>query len=193
MREVATIGAHVEAWRQSGQSKRAYNEQRELPYWSMRYWANKLAESDCGKSQRLVELEPAGGGAEHGRDQAPIELVVGDPGIGMRLAYEHAADVIGSVSERTIARHLGWVRRLVAASVLEAGELLVELAPFAALPEVRAGRGGLAELRRLHDGARGCRSLRNGSRRGRRRARSHRLPASALHEWCASATRWHYH
>ena len=71
-------GPHVEAWRQSGQSKKAYSEQHELPYWSMRYWANKLAESDGGKSQRLVELEPAYEGAEHGRDQAPIELVVGD-------------------------------------------------------------------------------------------------------------------
>ena len=73
-------------------------------------------------------------------------LVERDPGSGMRLAYEQADAVIGSASERTIARHLGWVRRLVAASVLEASELLAELAPFAALPEVRAGGGGLAEL-----------------------------------------------
>ena len=77
-----------------------------------------------------------------------LKLVERHPGTGMRLAYEHGAGVIGSVSERTIARHLEWVRRLVAASVMEASELLVELAPFAALPEVRAGGGGLAELRR---------------------------------------------
>ena len=75
-------------------------------------------------------------------------LVERDPGSGMRLAYEQADAVIGSASERTIARHLGWVRRLVAASLLEASELLAELAPFAALPEVRAGGGGLAELQR---------------------------------------------
>ena len=56
--------------------------------------------------------------------------------------------VIGSASERTVARHLGRVRSLIAASVLEASELLVELAPFAPLPEVRAGGGGLAELHR---------------------------------------------
>ena len=77
-----------------------------------------------------------------------LKLVERHPGTGMRLAHEHAAGVIGSVSERTIARHLEWVRRLVAASLLEASELLAELAPFAALPEVRAGGGGLAELHR---------------------------------------------
>ena len=77
-----------------------------------------------------------------------LKLVERHPGTGMRLAYEHGAGVIGSVSKRTIARHLGWVRRLIAASVLEASELVAELAPFAALPEVRAGAGGLAELRR---------------------------------------------
>ena len=77
-----------------------------------------------------------------------LQLVERHPGSGMKLAYKHGAGVIGSVSERTIARHLGWVRRLIAASVLEASELLAELAPFAALPEVRAGGGGLAELQR---------------------------------------------
>ena len=77
-----------------------------------------------------------------------LKLVERDPGAGIRLAYEQADTVIGSVSERTIARHLGWARRLIAASVLEARELLAELAPFAALPEVRAGEGGLAELHR---------------------------------------------
>ena len=74
--------------------------------------------------------------------------VARDPDAGMRLAYEHGGGVIGSFCERTIARHLGWVRRLIAASVLEAGELVAELAPFAALPEVHAGGSGLAELHR---------------------------------------------
>ena len=77
-----------------------------------------------------------------------LKLVERHPGVGMRLAYEHGAGVIGSVNERTIARHLGWVRRLIAGSVLEASELVAELAPFAALPEVRAGGRGLAELHR---------------------------------------------
>ena len=77
-----------------------------------------------------------------------LQLVERKPDAGMRLAYEHGAGVIGSVSERTIRRHLGWVQRLIAASVLEASELLAALAPFAALPEVRAGGGGLAELHR---------------------------------------------
>ena len=71
-------GPHVEAWRRSGQSKKAYSEQHELPYWSMRYWASKLSELEESESQQLVELGPASASAEHGGDQAPIELVVGD-------------------------------------------------------------------------------------------------------------------
>ena len=76
------------------------------------------------------------------------KLVERHPAAGMRLAYEQADAVIGSASERTVARHLGWVRRLIAGSMLEAGELLAKLPAFAALPEVRAGGGGLAELHR---------------------------------------------
>ena len=70
------------------------------------------------------------------------------PEAGMKLAYERAAGVIGSVSEHTITRHLEWVAQLIAASTLAASELLAELASFAALPEVHAGGSGLAELHR---------------------------------------------
>ena len=69
---------HVTASRRSGLSKKAYSEQHELPYWSMRYWTDKLTEPEASKSQRLVELEPAVNGVEHGADQAPIELAVGN-------------------------------------------------------------------------------------------------------------------
>ena len=69
---------HVEAWRQSGQSRKAYCEKHGLSYWSMRDWIRKLADPVASASQRLVELEPAGDGAEHGGDRAPIELAVGD-------------------------------------------------------------------------------------------------------------------
>ena len=69
---------HVARWRGSGLSKKAYSEQHELAYWSMRYWANKLAEADGATSQRLVELEPVGDSAKHGGERAPIEVVVGD-------------------------------------------------------------------------------------------------------------------
>ena len=88
---------------------------------------------------------PAGPGAEPAQAGGTASEGAGG---GMKLAYERAAGVIGSVSERTIARHLGWTQRLIAASVLEASELLAELVPFAALPEVRAGGSGLAELHR---------------------------------------------
>lgn len=71
-----------------------------------------------------------------------------EPEVGRKLAYEHAAGVIGSFCEHTLARHLAWVGHLLAASTLAASELLAELAAFAGLPEVRAGRGGLAELHR---------------------------------------------
>ena len=72
---------HIEAWRQSGQSRKAYCEEHGLSYWSMRDWIRKLTESAAPAappSQRLVELEPVGGGAEHGGERAPIEVAVGD-------------------------------------------------------------------------------------------------------------------
>ena len=69
---------HVAAWQRSGLSKKAYSEQHQLPYWSMRYWATKLAQTDTATSQRLVELERVGGGAVPGGDRAPLELAVGD-------------------------------------------------------------------------------------------------------------------
>ena len=67
---------------------------------------------------------------------------------GRALAYAQADAVIGSASERTAARHLQWARRLVADTLLEASELVVELAPFTPLPGVHVGAGSLAELRR---------------------------------------------
>ena len=72
---------HVAEWRQSGQSRKAYCEEHGLAYWSMRDWIRKLAEpAEPAEpaSQRLVELEPVGGGAQHGGERAPIELAVGD-------------------------------------------------------------------------------------------------------------------
>ena len=77
-----------------------------------------------------------------------LKLEERHPTAGAALAYAHADAVIGSASEHTIARHLRWARRLAAATVLEASELLAELAPFATLPGVRVAGGGLAELRR---------------------------------------------
>ena len=65
---------HVAAWRRSGQSKKAYSEEHQLSYWSMRYWSDKLAEADGGKSQRLVELEPVATAPS----MAAMELAVGD-------------------------------------------------------------------------------------------------------------------
>ena len=69
---------HVAAWRQSGQSRKAYCEEHGLSYWSMRDWIRKLAEPAAPANQRLVELEPVGVGAPQGGDRAPIELAVGD-------------------------------------------------------------------------------------------------------------------
>ena len=69
---------HIEAWRQSGQSRKAYCEEHGLSYWSMRDWIRKLAEPAAPASQRLVELEPVGDGAQHGVERAPMELAVGD-------------------------------------------------------------------------------------------------------------------
>ena len=70
------------------------------------------------------------------------------PSGGRALAYAQADAVIGSASERTAARHLQWARRLVAGTLLEASELVAEMAPFTPLPGVQVGAGGLAELQR---------------------------------------------
>ena len=64
---------HVAAWRRSGQSKKAYCEQHDLSYWSLRYWAGKLAQPSAAESQQLVELKP---GAVAAEQRAAIELVV---------------------------------------------------------------------------------------------------------------------
>ena len=77
-----------------------------------------------------------------------LKLVERHPSDGQKLAYGRADAVIGSACEHTIARHLRWARRLVADSALEASELVAELVPFAALPGLRAGARGLAELHR---------------------------------------------
>ena len=77
-----------------------------------------------------------------------VKLQERHPSGGTALAYGQADAVIGSACERTIARHLQWARRLAAATVLEAGELLAQLEPFAELPGVAVGGGVLAELRR---------------------------------------------
>ena len=119
-----------------------------------------------------------------------LQLVERDPGAGLRLAYEQADTVIGSVSERTITRHLGRVRRLIAASVLEAAsELLAELTPFAALAEVRAGGGGLAELHRY------LMALAIARRRavGRGAAGGSSAACICATWWCAPAIPRHYH
>ena len=75
----------------------------------------------------------------------------------LRLRQQHTANrsargnayaLIGSVCERTIARHLRWAQEHSAATLLEVNEWVAELAPFAALPAVRVGAAGLRQLRR---------------------------------------------
>ena len=77
-----------------------------------------------------------------------LKLEEQTPSGGRALAYAQADAVIGSASEHTAARDLRWARRLVADTLLEASELVVEMAPFTPLPGVQVGAGGLAELQR---------------------------------------------
>ena len=63
------------------------------------------------------------------------------------VSYDQAYVLVGSACERTIDRHLYWARRLIAATVLEAIELLATLAPFGVLPEVQVGADRLVQLR----------------------------------------------
>ena len=81
---------HVTAWRRSGLSKNAYHEQHEMPYSLMWCWSGGMTEATEPESQWLVELEPAVDGAEHGGDQAPIELAVGDRYV-LRQVPAHSA------------------------------------------------------------------------------------------------------
>lgn len=60
--------------------------------------------------------------------------------------YDQAYALVGSACERTIDRHLDWARRLTAATVLEAVELLATLAPFGVLPSVPLGAAALGQL-----------------------------------------------
>lgn len=60
--------------------------------------------------------------------------------------YDQAYALVGSACERTIDRHLDWARRLTAATVLEAVELLATLTPFGVLPEVPLGAAALGQL-----------------------------------------------
>ena len=85
---------------------------------------------------------------------------------GQKLARERAAAVIGSACERTMTRHLEWLRWLVAESTREASELMAELVAFAALPEVRAGEHGLAELHRWLQALTAARGRLHGRRGG---------------------------
>ena len=72
------------------------------------------------------------------REQHPTE----------RSARGAAYALIGSACERTIARHLRCAQENIATTLLEVNELVADLAPFAVLPEVRAGEAGLRQLRR---------------------------------------------
>lgn len=71
-----------------------------------------------------------------------IEQLAEDEGVN----YDQAYALVGSACERTIDRHLDWARRLMAATVLEALELLATLAPFGVLPEVPVGAAALVQL-----------------------------------------------
>ena len=71
-----------------------------------------------------------------------LEKLVADDAVD----YDQAYVLVGSACERTIDRHLGWARRLLAATVLDAIELLATLAPFGVLPEVSVGVAGLPQL-----------------------------------------------
>ncbi len=87
---------HVETWRGSGLTKKAYCEQHGVPYWSLCRWAGKLSPSQQPQppGQRLVELEPMGGGnVEQG---AAIELVVGERYV-LRLRPNLRADHLREV------------------------------------------------------------------------------------------------
>ena len=67
---------HVDAWRGSGLSQKAYCERHGLVYGTMNYWKRKLQSPELeGSDQGLVELKTVGEASGVGERPA-IELVV---------------------------------------------------------------------------------------------------------------------
>ena len=128
---------HVDAWRTSGLSQKAYSERHGLAYGAMGYWVRKLrAPGGDRQDQGLVELKAAAIEASAGVNQRPaIELVVagryllrlwpgdavrasarGDRGprraVGDRARARRSADLRapGSHRQRRILKALYWGR-----------------------------------------------------------------------------------
>ena len=96
---------HVDAWRTSGLSQKAYSERHGLAYGAMGYWVRKLrAPGGDRQDQGLVELKAAAIEASAGVNQRPaIELVVAGRYL-LRLwpgtRSEHLREVITVLEER---------------------------------------------------------------------------------------------
>ena len=68
--------AHVEAWRKSGLTQRAYSREHELPEWQLSHWKHRLQKARRGQERktRLVPvrvMEETTAGTDHGHRPAP--------------------------------------------------------------------------------------------------------------------------
>jgi len=65
---------HVESWRASGLTQKAYSARRGLAKGSLSYWASALGRRKVAAASKLVEVGRTERGSEQGR--SPIELAV---------------------------------------------------------------------------------------------------------------------
>lgn len=92
---------HVEGWKRSELSRRAYCGREGLSQSGLKYWARKLRSE--GTSGDLVEVSRGGVGGWGGEPSATIELVVGGRYL-LRLhagtAKEHLIEVLDALERR---------------------------------------------------------------------------------------------
>jgi hypothetical protein len=65
---------------------------------------------------------------------------------GQRIDYSLAGEILGTVCERTIRRHVQALRRMIAEALVKAAVLLATLLSFGVLPETKVGESSYSRL-----------------------------------------------
>lgn len=68
---------------------------------------------------------------------------------GERIDYAPAGEILGTVCERTIRRHVQAMKRMIAEALVEAAVLLATLVSFGILPDAKVGESSYGRLVRL--------------------------------------------
>jgi len=70
---------------------------------------------------------------------------------GGSIDYEEVSKLLGTVSMRTMRKHMGWAQAFIEQSNLYVSEFLSAIPSFGSLPEQRPGESGYGNLRKLVD------------------------------------------